>query len=108
MKFKVGEKVRITKKKGLFDKGYTPKWTEEVFTVSQVQYTDPPTYKITDNIGEEIQGTFYEHELQKTSQKVFRIEKVIRKRGNKSLVKWLGYPETFNSWVDNKSLIALQ
>ena len=108
IKFKIGDKVRITKKKGIFEKEYTPKWTEEVFTVSQVQYTDPPTYKITDYNGEEIQGTFYEQELQKTSQEIFRIEKVIRKRGNKSLVKWLGYPESFNSWVDNTSLIALQ
>lgn len=104
-KFIVGDKVRITKKKGLFEKGYTPKWTEEVFTVSQVQYTDPPTYKITDCNGDEIQGTFYEQELQKTSQEIFRIEKVIRKRGNKSLVKWLGYPGSFNSWVDNNELI---
>lgn len=75
--------------------------------MSQVQYTDPPTYTIMDNNNEEIQGTFYEQELQKTSQEIFRIEKVIRKRENKSLVKWLGYPETFNSWVDNTSLIAL-
>lgn len=108
LKFKVGDKVRITKKKGLFEKAYTPKWTEEVFTVSLVQYTDPPTYKITDNNGEEIQGTFYEPELQKTSQEIFRIEKVICKRGSKSLVKWLGYPETFNSWVNNISLIGLR
>ena len=106
-KFKVGDKVRITKKKGLFEKGYTPKWTEEVFTVSPVQYTDPPTYKITDGYEDEIQGTFYEQELQKTSQEIFRIEKVIRKRGNKSLVKWLGYPESMNSWVDNESLTML-
>ncbi|XP_065652857.1 uncharacterized protein LOC136080173 [Hydra vulgaris] len=69
------------------------KWTEEEFTVSQVQFTDPPTYKITDNYGEEIQGTFYEQELKKTDQNIFRIEKVIRKFKNKSLVKWYGYPE---------------
>ena len=106
-KFAVGDKVRITKKKKTFEKGYTPRWTEEVFTVSQVQYTDPPTYKITDYNGEEIQGTFYEQELQKTSQEIFRIEKVIRKRGNKSLVKWLGYPDSFNSWVNTDSLVQL-
>jgi hypothetical protein len=105
LKFAVGDRVRITKKKTIFDKGYTPRWTEEVFTISQVQYTDPPTYKITDGNGEEIQGSFYEQELQKTNQEIYRIEKVIRKRGNKSLVKWLGYPETFNSWVDNNELI---
>ena len=73
--------------------------------MSQVQYTDPPTYKITDCNGDEIQGTFYEQELQKTSQEIFRIEKIIRKHGNKSLVKWLGYPESMNSWVDNNELI---
>jgi len=106
-KFAVGDRVRITKKKGIFDKGYTPRWTEEVFTVSQVQYTDPPTYRITDSNGEEIQGTFYEQELQKTSQELFRIEKVIRTRGNKSLVKWLGYSSAFNSWVDNESLLVM-
>jgi len=76
-KFKIGAKVRITKKKTIFQKGYLPHWTEEVFTVSHIQYTDPPTYKVTDYSGEEIQGTFYEQELQKTSQEIFRIEKVI-------------------------------
>lgn len=107
LKFKVGNKVRITRKKGIFEKGYTPKWTEEVFTVSQIQYTDPPTYRITDYNDEEIQGTFYEQELQNTGQDIYRIEKVIRKLGSKSLVKWLGYPESFNSWVNNKNLISL-
>jgi len=77
-KFKIGDKVRIHKKK-LFEKGYTPNWTDEVFTVSKVQRTDPITYKITDLNDEEIQSTFYEQELQKTSHEVFRIEKVVKK-----------------------------
>ena len=50
------------------------------------------TYKITDYNGEEIQGSFYEQELQKTSQSTFRIEKVLKRQGDKSLVKWMGYP----------------
>ena len=107
-KFSVGDKVRITKKKSNFEKGYTPRWTEEVFTVLQIQNTDPPTYKISDHHGEEIQGTFYEQEMQKMNQDIFRIEKIIRKQKNRSLVKWLGYPDSFNSWVDNKELISLQ
>jgi hypothetical protein len=106
-KFAVGDRVRITKKKDIFDKSYTPRWTEEIFTVSQVQYTDPPTYKITDSNREEIQGTFYEQELQKTNQEMYRIEKIVRRKGNKSLVKWVGYPESFNSWVDNAELVKL-
>src|SRR6218665_3562718 len=89
-KFSVCDKVRITKKKTTFEKGYTARWSEEIFTVTKILYTDPPTYKISDYNGEEIQGTFYEQELQKTTQAIFMIEKIIRKRGKKSLVKWLG------------------
>ena len=107
-KFAVGDRVRITKKKTIFEKGYTPRWTEETFTVTKIQYTDPPTYKIKDTSGEEIQGSFYEQELQKTTQELFRIEKIIKTRGKKSFVKWLGYPESANSWVNNEELIMLQ
>ena len=106
-KFSVGDRMRITKKKTVFNKGYMPRWTERVFTTASIQYTDPSTCKIKDDNGEEIQGTFYEQELQKTSQEVFRIEKIIKIRGNKSLVKWLGYPDSANSWVDNKELVRL-
>jgi len=107
VKFKTGDKVRILKKKGLFEKGFALNWTEEVFTVSKIQRTNPVTYKIPDYNGEEIQGTFYEQELQKTSQEVFRIEKIVKKGKTKSLVKWKGYPESLNSWVDNKGLIKV-
>ena len=74
---------------------------------SEVRYTDPITYKLKDLNGEEIKGSFYEQELQKTTQEMFRIEKVIRRKGDKSLVKWMGYSEEFNSWVDNKDLVKL-
>ena len=106
-KFSVGDEVRISKKKKTFEKGYTTRWTEEIFTITRIQNTNPITYKIADLKGEEIDGTFYEPELQKTSQQVFRIEKVIEKGKNKSLVKWKGYSDKFNSWVDNKNLIDL-
>ena len=74
-------------------------------TVDEVLRTDPPTYKIRDYNDDRIQGSFYEPELQKTSQDIYRIEKVIRKRGNKAQVKWLGYPDSFNSWIDSKDVI---
>ena len=103
--FAVGDSVRISKyKRKTFDKGYTPNWTEEVFTIDKIQMTHPITYKIRDGNGEEIQGTFYGEELQKTDQKIYRIEKIIRKRGNKALVKWKGYPVEFNSWIPLKDL----
>ena len=107
-KFKVGDKVRISKyKRPVFDKGYTANWTEEVFTVDKIQYTNPITYKLKDLSGEEISGSFYEQEMQKAVQDVYRIEKVIRRdaRKGKALVKWSGYPEKFNSWVDINDLM---
>ena len=76
--FSVGDKVRISKKKKTFEKGYTTRWTEEIFTIVEVKRTLPVTYKIADLNGEEIKGSFYEPELQKTSQQLFRIEKVIK------------------------------
>ena len=106
-KFSVGDEVRITKKKKVFEKGYTTRWTEEIFTIKEIRETNPITYKLEDLQGEEIKGTFYEPELQKTEQQVYRIEKIIKKEKGKSLVKWKGYPDKFNSWVDNKDLINL-
>ena len=58
-KLSVGEKVRISEKKKTFEKGYTTRWTEEIFTIVEVKRTSPMTYKIADLNGEEIQGTFY-------------------------------------------------
>ena len=63
------------------------------------------TYKIIDLNGEEIEGSFYQKELRKTKQDIFKIEKIIRQQGNKSLVKWFGYNDSFNSWVDNKAIV---
>ena len=106
-KFSIGDKVRISKKKKTFEKGYTTRWTEEIFTIVEVKHTSPVTYKIADLNGEEIQSTFYEPELQKTSQQLFRIEKVIKRGKKKSLVKWKGYSDDFNSWIDNKDIVNL-
>ncbi|PFX11591.1 putative uncharacterized transposon-derived protein F54H12.3 [Stylophora pistillata] len=104
-KFAVGDHVRISKfKRKVFDKGFTPNWTEEIFVVDQVQYSDPITYKLKDLLGDEIKGSFYEQEMLRAKQEVFRIEKVIRKSKGKALVKWSGYPEKFNSWIDVKDL----
>ena len=82
-KFSIGDKVRISKyKRKVFDKGYTPNWTEELFVIEKVNPTKPITYSIVDLTGEEIKGSFYKQELQKAKQQTFRIEKVI-KRDNK-------------------------
>ena len=104
-KFKVDDRVRISKYKKSFVKGYTPNWSEEIFVIKKVKNTVPWTYVINDLNGEEITGTFYEKELQKTSQEEFRIEKVIKRKGDKIYVKWKGYDNSFNSSIDKKDFI---
>lgn len=99
-KFKVGDKVRITKYKRIFDKSYKENWTYEIFTVCKVLNTSPTTYKLKDWRNEILEGVFYQEEMQATKYPdVFLIEKVIRRKGNKKYVKWLGYDNTFNSWI---------
>ena len=73
-KFEVGNNVRISKYKNIFAKGYMPNWSEEVFVIKKVKNTILRTYVINDLNGEEIKGTFYEKELQKTNQEKFRID----------------------------------
>ena len=104
-KFKVGDPVRISKYKNIFAKGYMPNWSEEVFVIEKVKNTVPWTYGINDLNDEEIIGTFYEEELQKTNQEEFRIEKVIRRKGDKLYVKCKGYDNSFNSWIDKGNLV---
>ena len=101
-KFKVGDHVRISKYKNIFAKGYTPNWSEQVFAVSKTKNTVPWTYFVNDLNDEEIIGTLYEKELQKINQKEFRIEKAIKRNGNKLYVKWKDYNDSFNSWIDKK------
>ena len=68
-KFKVGDHVGISKYKNIFAKGYMPNWSAEVFVISKIKNTVPCTYVINDLNGQEIIGTLYEKELQKTNQK---------------------------------------
>ena len=106
-KFKISDKVRISKyKRQTFDNGYIPNWTEEVFIIDKIQYTNPITYKQKDLNDEEMQGSFYETELLKAKQDIFRTDKVIKRDYMKklALVKWEGYSDDFNSWIPMKNL----
>ena len=94
--------MRISKYKNIFAKGYTPNWSEEIFVIKKIKNAVPWTNVINDFNGEEITGTFYEKELQKIDQQEFRIEKVIKKKGDKLCVKWKWYDNSFNSWIDKK------
>ena len=104
-KFEVGDQVRISKMKRTFAKGYLPNFSKEIFTVSQQIPRHPPVYKLKDYDQEELDGTFYNEELQKVIKEddVYEIEKIVKRRGKgknaEVLVKWLGYPTKFNSWI---------
>ena len=96
-KFRVSNRVRISKFKRLFEKGYMADWSEEMFTIHKVHPSDPPVYRLIDDLGEVLDGTFYEPELQKVSvpiDKVYRVESVLQRRkvGRRTevLVKWYG------------------
>ena len=95
--FKVGDQVKISQCKNIFAKGYTPNCSEEFFVIKKVKNTVPWTYAINDLNGDEIIGTFYEKELQKSNQQEFRMEKVTKKKGDKFYVKWKNYDSSFNS-----------
>ena len=111
-KLKVGDRVRISKARRKFKKGYLPAWTEELFTVSRVKKTIPTTYVLEDDHEEELEGTFYEQEIQRVGGKEFyRVEAVLKRRpttGGQSeyLVKWYGYPTSFNSWIPQTALVS--
>ena len=87
-KFKVGDYVRISKYQNIFAKGYTRNWSEKIFVIKKVKNTVPWTYVLNNLNDNEIIGTFYEKELHKTNQQEFRIEKVIKEKGNKLYAKW--------------------
>ena len=101
-KFKIGDNVRISNYKNVFAKSYTPNWSEELLVIEKAKNTVPWTYIISDFKEEEIVRTFYENELQKTIQKEFRIEKVIKRKGDKLYVKWNDYDSSINSWIDKQ------
>ena len=103
-KFKVGDYVRISKYKNIFAKGYTSNRSEEVFVINKIKNTVPWAYSISDLNGEEILS-FYEKELQKTSQKEFRIKKALKRKGDKLYVKWKWYNNRFNSWINKKDIL---
>ena len=104
-KLKVSDYIRISKYRNIFAKGYMPNWSEEVFVINKIKTTVPWAYIINDLNGEKIIGTFYEKKLQKTNQKEFRMEKVLKKKGGKLYVKWKSYDNSFNSWIDKKDSV---
>lgn len=106
-KLQVNDRVRINKFKKTFAKGYLPNWTNEVFTIYAVRPTNPTTYILQDSLGNVLKGGFYYHELQKTAtHNEYLVEKVLKKKGGKALVRWLGFDKSHDSWIDAKDIVV--
>lgn len=98
--FKAGDVVRVSKYKTLFEKGYTPSWSTELFVVDKVKRTVPPVYILRDLRGNAIKGAFYGQELKRTQYPdTYLVERVLRKKGDRVYVKWLGLDKSHNSWI---------
>ena len=107
-KFDIGDHVRISSYRMVFRKGYETGWSEEIFLIAKCIPRSPPVYEVVDLNGEPIYyGTFYSEQLQKVTLKddVFIVEKVLKQRRRNGrtqyFVRWLGYPKSFDTWVDD-------
>jgi transposase InsO family protein len=107
---KAGELVRISRWKGNFEKGYLPNWSKETFHVARVKRHPRAMYEVRDKEGEEIKGNFYAPEVQRVQFGEYVIERVVRRRRNPTdgtrecLVKWEGWPDSYNSWVPESEI----
>jgi hypothetical protein len=111
-KYTIGDVVRVSRAKGIFEKGYTANWSQEQFTIVGVRESkcsDPPTYRLEDYDHNEVKGGFYEPELQLVKYpNIFLVESVLHhdKKNKRMLIKWLGFTEKHNSWIPEENASA--
>jgi hypothetical protein len=108
-RFKLEDQVRISRWKGIFEKGYTANWSGEQFFVIGIRTSrsgDPPMYTLQDYRNERIKGAFYEEEMQKIKYAdIFLVESVLQRKKGLVLVKWLGFPDDRNSWIPESDVL---
>ena len=107
-KFSIGDKVRVSLLKNTFEKGYTSNWSEEIFIIYDIKSSNVHYYHLKDLNGNKIDGTFYQEELLKTDMKendLYIIKRIIKKVGDRYLIKWRNYSNNFNSWIDKNDIV---
>lgn len=105
-KFKVGDFVRISKYREAFSKGYTANWSNEIFKIIKINNSNPTTFILEDLEKNIIKGGFYPEEIQKVKHPdVYLVEKILKRKGNNVLVKWLGLNHSQNSWINKNQII---
>jgi hypothetical protein len=107
---KINQDVRIAKQKGKFSRGYDEQAQAELFKIKEIDINKRiPLYHLTDHQQtEDILGGFYENEITPVSSDIFRIEKIIKRKRingrNLLFVKWKGYGDKYNSWIDESDI----
>ena len=111
-KYRVGDRVRISKAKRHFEKGYMANWTEELFTIVDAHRSDPPVYRLVDWHGDSLDGTSTNQNCRRSSCR--RTRRIVSRRSCADVItdarcwwKWFGYPESFNSWIDARTLTVV-
>lgn len=105
-KFKLGDFVRVSKYKKIFEKSYTPNYSTEIFKIIKIHTKFPELYYLTDYLGEKIHGGFYRQELTKVNDSNgYLVEKILKRKRGKAYVKFLGFNSSHNDWVDADSII---
>lgn len=104
-KFQIGNFVRISKNKHFFKKGYLPNWTNETFKIYAIKPTKPVTYILQDHKGEILKGGFYSEEISRSNTgNLHLVEKILKRKGSRVLVRWTGYDKDSDSWVHVKDM----
>jgi hypothetical protein len=111
--YQIGDRVRISLVKRRMEKGTTRSWSEEIFTVKDWKFaSNIVLYKLQDLLGEPVHGSFYREQLKPTTQEIFRVDKIVRKRTRNGkqelLVQWAGYGSDHNSWTDASNILHSQ
>jgi hypothetical protein len=105
IKFKIGDKVRVSDIPHHFRRAFKPYFTPQVFTVNEINRKEPPMFRLKDSRGDVVKKSYYTEQLQKAKlPDIHLVEKIIARRGNKSKVKWWGYDDSYNSWVNNNEI----
>jgi hypothetical protein len=113
-KFQLRHVVRVSRAKGIFEKGYTANWSQEQFTIIRRRLgtcDEPPVYYLRDHQHNEVKGLFYEDELQLVKYPlVYLVEAVLQhdKKNKRMLIKWLGFNDKHNSWIPEDNIIKSQ
>lgn len=107
----IGDTVRVSLVKSKLEKGYTARWSQQIYKVVEITaFTPFPTYVLSDMNGARLKGNFYEQELLRVTPPAdYRVEKILQRRQRRGrlpevLVRWEGYDKEFDSWEPESSL----